>query len=233
MRDTHGLGLFDWLAPAYVGNSAGLFMDWRRGEPNNHTVSEGQPTNGELCVQLVPWQEDPLVLEQGSWNDESCALLKPSICQLYGSTARHTLTVGTASLSDGALEGGNLVLGAGQSAISKFHISRAASVTITEQAAGSSVGTLTMADGASLVIAGNTTLLSGAYVGELVSSSSSAFPMQPVVSVLSRSTLSLLSACGMVGGACSALNNVTLNSRVTLLGGLLLGPGTVARLMQV
>lgn len=41
---SQGGSIFDWIDPETVNttsSSNGLFYDWRRFEPNNHTVSEG------------------------------------------------------------------------------------------------------------------------------------------------------------------------------------------------
>lgn len=189
MRDASGTGQFDWVAPHYVGGPAGsaLFLDWRRGEPNNHTVSEGAPTNGERCVQLSGWQDDPLAEEQGTWNDDSCALAKPFICQIYGRTVRHTITVDRAAhLAAGAMEGGLLVLGRGPSAIDDFSVSRGGSVRLGNESAGSAIHTLMLIDGSTLRTDAPVLLTGGGFVGEPLSSAATATQMQPLV-VVSRS----------------------------------------------
>jgi hypothetical protein len=52
--------------PGHVAPSLGTrdraFRDWRRYEPNNRTVSEGSyDRGGEDCVEVVPWDHDPMV----------------------------------------------------------------------------------------------------------------------------------------------------------------------------
>jgi len=72
----------------------------------NCFCSEGVPTNGELCVELVSWEQDPLIVEQGSWNDDGCEVQKPFICQIFKQTVQFSFTVlGLATLSGGEIQG--------------------------------------------------------------------------------------------------------------------------------
>jgi hypothetical protein len=50
-------------------------------------------TNGEACVEIAPWEVDPLTQEQGSWNDVSCQLPKPFICQMFKNTVQMSVVV--------------------------------------------------------------------------------------------------------------------------------------------
>ena len=53
-------GNFDWIEYSTtsgkgfddIRNNA-LFLDWRRDEPNNHTISEGIPTNGNIYLFII------------------------------------------------------------------------------------------------------------------------------------------------------------------------------------
>lgn len=109
LKDISSNGNFQWL-PSHSSNYRG-FRNWRRFEPNNHTVTEGYSTLGELCAHLVPWQEDPLIVEQGMFEDASCFVKKPFVCQMFGKTKRFTLSVSGESYFDGGvLAGGELVL---------------------------------------------------------------------------------------------------------------------------
>lgn len=135
LRDLYGTGNFAWISPAGIGDSdadSGMFLDWRRGEPNNHTISEGvESPGGERCAALVPWQEDPLLLEQGSWNDDSCQVQKPFVCQVFGNTARYTISVSKkTTLSAGSLEGGVIATGTGATAITHFTAFRSARLSV-------------------------------------------------------------------------------------------------------
>jgi hypothetical protein len=130
LQDAAGQGRYSWIQPATVNNNA--FRDWRRYEWNNHTFSEGQSTNGELCVQMVPWQKDALILEQGSFNDVACKLEKPFVCEMFGTTRRASIVVqGPIHLSGGGIEGCSLEMW-GESNIEEFYATDAASVVLNE-----------------------------------------------------------------------------------------------------
>jgi hypothetical protein len=46
LQDPLGTGNFSWISPVGLGPIAGgkgKFLDWRREEPNNHSISEGFP----------------------------------------------------------------------------------------------------------------------------------------------------------------------------------------------
>lgn len=220
LRDPTGTGDFDWVAPLYVGGlPAGVFTDWHRGEPNNHTVSEGLPTNGELCAALTPWQDDPLVQEQGSWADEACSLNKPFICQIFAQTQRYIITTTqSANLTGGSMEGGHLLLGNGHSHIDNFSVSKSATLTLSAASSGSTIGRLLLEDGAALVVNSLTTLDVNAFVGETAWIANA----QPYITVLAGKTLSAGTGA-----------NITVNARLHLLGTLRIGAGSTVSLKQV
>ena len=227
LRDATNTGNFDWINPAYVGSDT-IFMDWRRGEPNNHTSSDGIPTNGEQCGQIIAWQEDPLIQEQGSWNDESCQVSKPFICQIYANTHRYTLTTATkVTLTGGRLEGGYLNVGTGASTINHFEAHRSAIITLGSLATGTIIHTLLLTDGSELVVAApKVYLASGSFIGE---------PQLPVGTFTTDMQPRVTTNVGTIveAVATSVVSNVTINARVHMLGTLLGDANSVTTFLQV
>jgi hypothetical protein len=168
LRDQHGTGKYDWIEPKTVRNNT--FRDWRRGEWNNHTFSEGESTNGELCVVHVPWQTDPLIVEQGSWNDVACKLKKSYVCQMFASTRKGALSVsGPSILRGGGIEGGYLTLN-GNVTLTTFLARRGASVLLHDKSRSkyNILESMLLEDGSSLVISANvTSQTQRAYLGEI------------------------------------------------------------------
>lgn len=187
LQDMLGTGNYDWIQPYALGQSQyvpygeavtykSYFLDWRRYEPNNETLSESDPSvlGGERCGSLIPWQEDPLIQEQGSWNDVSCDVFKPFVCQIFGSTIRYQIyIVKDLYIDGGILEGGQLVSGEGDTTIINYTIIRGASITITSSSTSSSsnknnvISKLYLVDGAQLFIDSKVQMFSDAYIGEL------------------------------------------------------------------
>ena len=67
---------------------------------------EGAFTDGESCTEIIPWVLDPLIEEQGSWNDDSCAVNKPFICQAFKRSSAVLITVmGTLTANGGEVRG--------------------------------------------------------------------------------------------------------------------------------
>jgi hypothetical protein len=165
LRDTEGIGQYNWIEPESSGGT--YFRDWRRYEWNNHTFSEGESTNGELCVQMVPWESDALIFEQGSFNDVACKLEKPYICQIFAYTKRASLYVnGSTMLNGGGISGGELYM-LGPSDIELYYGHNAAKLSL-EPSAGNynNITTVYLEAGSSLSINANITTSKTAYIGE-------------------------------------------------------------------
>ncbi len=164
LADPKGIGRYSWIQPETVRNNT--FRDWRRYEYNNHTFSEGLPTNGELCVQIVPWQGDALILEQGSFNDVACKLQKPYVCQIFAKTVRYTLTVvGASTLNGGGIHGGNLIM-QGQAKLLNYYAWRASTLRVMSTATNNELTKVLMEDGSNLIVDADIKTTSKAYVGE-------------------------------------------------------------------
>lgn len=241
--DRYGTGNFRWLSALALGNSLtqdGMFLDWRRDEPNNHTISEGQETpGGERCAALVPWQEDPLLLEQGSWNDDSCQVLKPFVCQIVANTQRYTVHVAEeTSLFAGSLEGGIIATGVKDTSIEQFTTFRGGRLYISPGGKSCALGRVILKDGASLSINSNArTTGAHAHIGELLNGtladaqvnatglSPSFQDMQSNVRLAKGATLTL--------GLSSAQSNVTINARAFVDGTLAVTAATDVYLLLV
>ena len=241
LQDRRGSGAFDWISPIGLGTvdgDNGKFLDWRRDEPNNHSLSDGFPSgggdrNGERCAALVPWQEDPLVLEQGSWKDDSCTSEKPFLCQIYGNTERFTITARSgALLTGGGMEGGVLQLATvtGAAGLYSFNVTRSGRIQVSSTATDCVLGTVLLMDGSSLALHANARTQSDAFIGEPLtvslvmagSAPASHLLMQSFLTVEASATVTFAPLCTVLSPTdCSALEtNVTINARAFVKGSL-------------
>lgn len=165
---------FQWLDWSSIGNNDNehsLFFDFRRFEPNNHTVSLGKETmGGERCTTTVPWQSDPLLLEQGGWNDDACANARPFVCQTFANTFAHTFTVtNSTTFNGGVLEGGNFYTGNGKTAINSLILTRSNQMYFQQTSRSSTpilVKSLFLIDNVQLSIGRTVKLLNNSVIGE-------------------------------------------------------------------
>ena len=162
LADPTGTGNFNWIEPRAVAYPA--FRDYRRPGLTNQTFSEGLATSGELCVHIVPWQEDPLILEQGSWNDIACDLEKPFICQAFASTTKYTMTLSAGALfyNTSTIQGGIVNI----YAYSEIACLTATKGTIINMFDDCDAYKLYMIDGSSLYVYHAMSIPSDAFIGE-------------------------------------------------------------------
>lgn len=243
LQDPKGTGDWRWLSPLAVGTARrGTFLDWRRDEPSNHSISEGAPAGrpsagGERCASLVPWQKDPLLLEQGSWNDISCETAKPFLCQVFGNTERYTLTVrGSAALAGGGLEGGVVVLGtaAGAVSLSQVHVSRSGRLVVATRASSCLIGDVRLTDGATLqVLSATARTMSTSVIGEPLYASTAERPLQPFLRVGANTTLTLEPVCSAPGNPSCSVAAVAIRARVFIEGKLVIRGSTDVTMYQV
>jgi hypothetical protein len=253
LRDPLGTGNFSWISPVGLGTTAGgkgKFLDWRREEPNNHSISEGVPAGvpvagGERCVNLVPWQEDPLLQEQGAWNDESCTIEKPFLCQVYGDTERYWLTVtGDVVLNAGALEGGVLLTSSegGATSLSYFIVTRSGRLQVSSKATACVVGTVMLSDGATLSLNANARVLG--FIGELTDHSASMvdpaspslLPMQSFLHVSANATINFAPLCAFYAPTeCSTADSgvIIISARAFVDGRHTITGNTTVTMLQV
>ena len=137
MVDNVGNGSFQWeetgqrLKNIHIDrfDFSFTFSDWRRGSRSNITVTDGAYIeSNKRCVHIVPWTIDPLITEQGSLLDVSCAVPKAYVCQMKAKTTKYILTATASSFQDrSAVVGGTLSL-TGSVAMSSLGASRTAAV---------------------------------------------------------------------------------------------------------
>ncbi len=168
LRDPKGSGDFRWIIDEQMENSnaAKLFLDWRRSEPSNHTVSEGMESlGGERCAATIPWIEDALLEEQGGWNDDSCFATKPFVCQAIVDSIKFKITLFDHLQTDGgALEGGEIEIGKKATKIGFFSLIRGARLMFPV-GGNATIENLEMSDGAKLFNNGYIQLVGG-EIGE-------------------------------------------------------------------
>jgi hypothetical protein len=101
LRDVHGTNTYEWDSPAYMNNRG--FRDWRRTEVLDRDDSRGFIDIDRRCVYLSPWQEDPLVAEQGSWVAAPCRVQRRFVCEHSAPTLNRDIVVnGIVSFSNSA-----------------------------------------------------------------------------------------------------------------------------------
>lgn len=236
LQDPQATGDFEWIEPL-AARYPTSYRDWRRGNPNNRTFSEGNSTNGERCVQLVPWQEDPLIVEQGSWNDNACALQKAYVCQAYKTTTRYTITVlATAQFSgSGILEGGILALYGQRNYLTSLLAIRSALITIrSSKVVGlglspiiSIIGSIGLEDGATLDIGVNAEMHGAAALGELNVAPLTTQGMQPAFYLQANNTFHVRSDCP---DCLQKSYVVSVNAGAFIYGSLVVDNGTTIQL---
>lgn len=217
LKDKAGVGKYNWLEPKTVRNNT--FRDWRRYEWNNHTFSEGSSTNGELCVHHVPWQVDPLIVEQGSWNDISCSLKKSYVCQMFATTMRGSLTVtGDAILSGGGIEGGVLSL-QGFATVTNFFARRTGTIQVWDKTMSTNImSNVYLEDGSALSLAAIVRTTDTAYIGERVLAGSSS-AMLPTVTMTSTAQW-------------YTTQTTTINAETEISGSVRIGSGSQVQLLR-
>lgn len=225
MHDKEGKNVFEWIVPERFDliNAKPQFLDWQRFEPNNHTVSVGKETlGGERCVHLIPWQETPLLEEEGGWNDDSCTVKRPFICQTSANSIRYKLSVSqNMQLNGGHIVGGILSTGAGSSVINSFKLSRSSYLQLNSGSSDATLSHLMLMDGSRVDVSGNLVLANNAWVGESYDMSENG--AQSYVMLISSSSLSF-----------SGSNSKALfNSRVVSEGKITVSQNSTLSILQV
>lgn len=210
LQDPLGDGQFDWIDPQAVGGEeSSLFLDWRRFEPNNHTVSHDvESAGGERCAATYPGTEDAVLLEQGGWVDDACLYPRPFVCQAFKVTDRYSMHAASISAQGGQFVGGHLIISSSsgqQGEIRAFTVTRTATLTLNQS---TSVGQLHLEDGSQLILSSLLHLSDGSFIGE--TASLSAARMQSALLATASSKINM--TC--TAAACQAI----INARVEGLG---------------
>jgi hypothetical protein len=220
LSDDLGTGNFRWIVDERLALSdiTPMFMDFRRTQPDNHTVSRGhEATGGERCVATTAWMSDPLIQEQGGWNDEFCGNGKSFICQTTATTNRFVVTVDSSFAADGGdFRGGVLNLGSSVSIVQSLKLSLSASLSVGH-GGNITVSSLTLID-SSLVTVNGTLALVGGVLGEPITST--LFPAQSTIVTGNQSHV-------IVSG------NVIVAARMSAFGAITIGPSGNLELQQV
>lgn len=182
MRDEYGTGDYDWIQPlAATPTTGGLFLDWRRRQLDNQTVSNGTINSqspvggGERCVHLNPWTTDPLLTEQGGWNDDGCNNLRPFICQSFGTTTRYQVTITNDTLfTFGTFIGGVLTIThTSNTQISTLTLQKSAKLIITKNSTFATqkveISRVNMYDGVSMIFDTDVMLVGEGFIGDTAS----------------------------------------------------------------
>lgn len=166
--------MYNWVDPNSMLDID--FRDWRRNSDvseRDYLVAEFRD-NGDNCVHMVAWQEDPLIEEQGSFDEVPCNSQKAFVCQVYADSVRHSLIVeGTALLEGGRMIGGRLEV-FGQMIISDFTADGRAVIVAHESAEATTVSKLILNDGSTWHVDTDVIAVNTSFVGE-----TSTIGMQP------------------------------------------------------
>jgi hypothetical protein len=211
LQDAFGTGYYNWRDPSAMLDIS--FRNWRRGSDRSDRQELEEPgtfiNNGDNCVHLVPWLEDPVIAEQGSMEEVSCFTEKAFVCQRLVSSSRYTITVEDTSIftGEGGIRGGNLILNGYVEFDSFFAESSATITAITAKSFGQPVviRKLVLRDGSDLILNTNVLVMDEMFIGERMSAG-----IQPSVRINSGFTLTASTNCTI----CNKTGyNVTVNAR--------------------
>lgn len=169
LQDANGTGYFNWRDPASMINLS--FRNWRRRSDRSDRLKLESPSafvnNGDNCVHLVPWQNDPVYQEEGSLREVSCIdEPKSFICQMSVVPKRYTITLTQYStFQDGSLFGGNLIL-LNSFNFTHFIVNSTATITTSNSNNIGFIRQLILLDGSTFILGTNVNINSESYIGE-------------------------------------------------------------------
>lgn len=210
LQDAFGTGYYNWRDPSSMLDIS--FRNWRRGSDRSDRQELEDPgtfiNNGDNCVHLVPWQEDPVILEQGSFEEVSCFTEKAFVCQRLVTSSRHTITATSTSIftGTGGIRGGQLIL-QGYFEFDSFFAENAAIIRADSSMVGMPVAirNLILRDGSDLILNTDVIVMDEAFIGE-----QSTVGIQPSLKINSGYTLTASTNCTV----CNRTGyNVTINAR--------------------
>lgn len=212
LQDAFGTGYYNWRDPSAMLDIS--FRNWRRRSDRSDRQALEDPgtfiNNGDNCVHLVSWLEDPMFVEQGSFEEVSCLTEKAFVCQRLVSSSRYTMTSESTSIfTGGGIRGGFLKLN-GYFEFDSFFAETSA--TIIAQKTNSSVvdrpvviRSLILRDGSDLILNTDVLVMDEAFIGE-----TSTIGIQPTVRINSGFTWTASTNCTICN---KAGYNVTVNAR--------------------
>lgn len=209
LQDAFGTGYYNWRDPSAMLDIS--FRNWRRRSDRSDRQELDDPgtfiNNGDNCVHLVPWLEDPVIAEQGSFEEISCFTEKAFVCQRLATTSRYTMTslLDSSFKGDAGIRGGFLVL-KGLATMTSFFAEYSATVTAQSSTIGQDmiIGDLILRDGSELILNTNVLIMNESFIGERTTSG-----MQPMVRLNANFTLTVSTTCSL----CNTMGyNVTVNA---------------------
>lgn len=233
LQDSLGVGIFNWIDPRGLGPALqpSIFYDWLKGQPDNFTISEGQPNKGgERCVAIMPWIDNPLLEEQGGWNDFGCGLRKSFICQRFTRNLAYVLTVtkNAAFSADSKISGGQVVLN-GFSSITSLSV-ESARLVFTRTSSVLVSQSIVLVDNAKLDFQSKITILGGSFIGEPIDQGA-----LPIVTFTSTSS-AILGGCNFVNGRptpCGTMKEIVVGAKVVSQGNLTILAATTVSFLNV
>ncbi len=246
LSDPLGFGQFSWQDARAIGRAKqkATYYDWAKGEPNNLTVSSGEPNQGgERCVAVMPWTDNPLLQEEGGWNDVGCQLRKAFVCQMFAQNSRHTLNIAQKAVFYGsaAIYGGILSV-AGTANLTHL-FARSTNLTFLNQSSVVITTSFTLQDNAQANFFGTVEVRPNSVVGEVANdflgfslntASAADLGAQPVTTFWESSRVLLGCYSGSCGSNTNANNHpISFQTRVNGRGRIIVLPHVIANLQQV
>lgn len=187
LRDVHGNNTYEWDSPSYMVYRG--FRDWRRTEVPDRDDPHGFIDIERRCVYSAPWQEDPLIAEQGSWVASHCSVKRSFVCEHNAGTMNRNIVVsGKASFSnESKLTGGSWQF-KNVTTINSLVATRSAELFLNSVAGTYKphrINTLRLERGSLLDIRGGQSVLSEgpAFIGEAPIASAGSYWIQPIVRI--------------------------------------------------
>lgn len=193
LQDAFGTGYYNWRDPASMLDIS--FRDWRRGSDRSDRQNLDNPgdfiDNGDNCVLLVPWQEDPVIKEQGSFEEISCIEEERAfVCQMLVTPHRWSITAtGRSVFNGGGIRGGFLNL-FDSFEFREFFAENTAVISTKKSEKVSNIGTLILRDGSEFNINSNVMTTNETFIGE-----ETLFGRQPVVRMMENTSLTCSTTC--------------------------------------
>jgi hypothetical protein len=209
LQDAFGTGYYNWRDPASMLDLS--FRDWRRGSDRSDRQNLDDPgdfiDNGDNCVLLVPWQEDPLVKEQGSMEEISCISEERAfVCQMIVTPHRRSITAtGRSIFNGGGIRGGFLNL-MDSFEFHNFFAENTVVITAEKSKLTSLLKNLILRDGSEFNVNTKILFTNESFVGESV-----LFGRQPVVRIMENTSVTCSTTCDVCE---SSGYNVVINARV-------------------
>ncbi len=170
------------------------FRDWRRTEQHNTDLTEGFLDNGKRCVFTFPWQEDPVIMEQGSWARSRCDTPRPFVCQHFASTVNYRVNINSGSVFNGTSEvlGGSFTL-SGVTNIVKLVARQSSDIILLpdSELLQNLIRTVVLIDGSKLRLIGpgNFTSIGDSFIGEPIE-----YGLQPALVITPQANFHIMNS---------------------------------------